>query len=149
MKNFILTNLIFLFSCSICFGGELQGSLLNEDYLENEFKIAPFNFIKNKKFNYDGFLQLNNYGPFKEIYIFTGKYKRRTQKGHSTFVAILSDDEDGYKKETIISFFKEDIDYLKFDKGKVYIVFKDSSEDFGEIKYRQGQFHYVDMFEEF
>ncbi|MGP0564756.1 MULTISPECIES: hypothetical protein [unclassified Nitrospina] len=149
MKNLILIKLVFLFSCSICFGGEFQSPLLSEEYLQKEFNIASFDYIRNKEFNYDGFLQIKNFGPFNEIFIFTGKYKTRTPKGYPTFVAILSNNGDGYKKEAVINFVKENIDYLKLYEEKIYIVFVDSSEDFGEIKYSEGKFHYVDLFEEF
>jgi len=144
----ILIALYFLVSCnySIIEAKENCRRMVKDTSLiAKTLKIKPFRLIKNQKF--PGILLINNHKSKKQLYFISGKYNNKTTNGTTTVVIVLSCSGNSIRLESKFEFYAETIDFLFLKDEKIYVVFKDETDLFGWICWKDGKFSF-EMFED-
>jgi len=125
------------------FSQEIPEKLFDNQYLEKILNVGSFNIIKNENYHFNGVLKVGEFGKYKELFCVVGKYREKNKNGYETFVAILSKNAKGFKKEKVFEFFREKIDELQYRDGLIYVVFTGESDNFGWVEWKEGDFSFV------
>ena len=121
---------------------EFPKELINKNNLRKILKVDSFEILKNKSYKFEGYLKVEKFGKYEELFCILEKYQKENKGGYKTFVAILSKEPKGFKKEKIFEFRAENIDFLSYKNGLIYVTFTGGSDDVGWIKWKEERFQF-------
>lgn len=146
--NKIVINILFVILSLLAIGvheiraEKFPKELKNKEYLRKILKVDSFEILKNKLYKFEGYLKVENFGKHEELFCILGKYHKESKRGFKTFVAIMSKEAKGFRREKLFEFLPENIDFLSYKNGLIYVTFTGESDDIGWIKWKDEGFQF-------
>jgi hypothetical protein len=116
----------------------------NREKIEKTFNIETFSIIENQL--YRGWILIDEKVSKKKLLVIVGKF-REPSDDKKVFVLLLSRKRNFVKKEAMFKFYADNIENVFFKENKIFVTFKDETEQFGWIEWENDKFSFK-MFED-